>query len=292
MRSLLKSFVMIVRLINWRELRTGIAFCPLCGRRRVVIKLDTNEMAVRCLSCRASAATMSIVSVFRRVAPDISLMEVYEMSSRGPLFRYLKKNAKKLVSSEYFSDVAPGEYRNGVQCQDVQQLTYPDHAFDICTSTEVFEHVPDDVKGFSEIFRVLRPNGFFIFTVPLLREHETVERALITPNGELQYLHTPEYHEDPLRASKILAFRTYGWDIADRLRKAGFFTVEIVAPEYSIPWGYSRPVVIAYRGPATKQVNPTEAKVPPVMVTPGNNGSVIMAKMKTDVFIFPGLWYS
>jgi SAM-dependent methyltransferase len=247
MRARLKTLGMIARLINWRELSVQIAFCPLCDGPKVMVKLDAWEMAVRCISCRASAATMSMVSVLRSVAPELRLKEVYEMSSRGPLYRYLARNAKQLVSSEYFPDLAPGEYRNGVQCQDVQQLTYRDGAFDICTSTEVFEHVPDDLKGFSEIFRVLRSHGIFVFTVPLRHEYNTIERASITPNGGLQHLLAPEYHEDPFHASKILAFRDYGLDITDRLRSAGFPTVKILTP-VDIPWGYSRPVVVAFRG--------------------------------------------
>ena len=44
---------------------------------------------------------------------------------------------------------------------------YGDASFDLCTSTEVFEHMPDDLNGFSEIRRVLRPGGRFVFTVLL-----------------------------------------------------------------------------------------------------------------------------
>ncbi len=242
----------VVKMFNWRELQIMITYCPLCGCRRVVIKINANEMAVRCSSCLASAVTMSIASVLRKVTPEISSLDVYELSSRGPLFHYLNKNAKTLTSSEYFTDVAPGEFRNGVQCQDVQQLSYSRASFDICTSTEVFEHVPDDSKGFSEIFRVLRPNGIFVFTVPLYSEYKTVERALLTSNGELQHLLHPEYHGDPLRESRpILAFRNYGRDITDRLCSAGFMKAEIVMPEDKIPWGFARPVVVAYRGAAS-----------------------------------------
>ena len=57
-------------------------------------------------------------------------------------------------------------------CQDVQHLTFDDAEFDICTSTEVFEHVPDDIKGFKEIYRVLKDDGVFIFTVPIHDEED------------------------------------------------------------------------------------------------------------------------
>lgn len=236
-----------VKMTKFREVRVMVAYCPVCGCRRVMVKVDANEIAVRCLSCRASAIHMSIASVLREVAPGIGALDVYELSSRGPLFRCLKANAKTLTSSEYFTDVAPGAFLNGVQCQDVQKLTYPSASFDLCTSTEVFEHVPDDAKGFSEIARVLRPNGRFVFTVPLRGGRDTVERALLTPDGEVQHLLHPEYHGDPVKGfGSILAFRNYGRDITDRLSDAGFAKAEIVMPKDAIPWGFATPVVVAH----------------------------------------------
>jgi len=117
---------------------------------------------------------------------------------------------------------SPGEFRGGVQCQDVEQLTYPDGSFDLVTSTEVFEHVPDDRRAFAEVYRVLRPGGRLVFTVPLMDAGPTLERAEIR-YGRIVHLVTPEYHGDRLRGrGRVLAFRTYGPDILDRLRAAGF----------------------------------------------------------------------
>ena len=145
-------------LLNWRKVGVRLGDCPLCGRTAFV-KLDDYEMAVRCLRCRSSGATLSFVSVLKGVLPDLSRRHVYELSSRGPLVGYLRSHAGKLTLSEYFDDVPPGQYKAGVQCQDVQQLTYPDGCFDVCTSTEVFEHVPRDLEGFRELYRVLSRAG-------------------------------------------------------------------------------------------------------------------------------------
>jgi SAM-dependent methyltransferase len=147
---------------------------------------------------------------------------VYELSSRGALCRYLRRRFARVIVSELWDDVAPGTFRNGVQCQDVQRLTHPDGAFDLVTSTEVFEHVPDDRRAFAEVRRVLRPGGLLVFTVPLMDAGPTLERAELR-YGRIVHLMTPEYHGDRLRGRRgVLAFRTYGPDIVDRLRAAGF----------------------------------------------------------------------
>jgi SAM-dependent methyltransferase len=148
---------------------------------------------------------------------------VYELSSRGALFAFLMRRFPDLYFSEYFTDLPPGESRRGVPCQDVQALTLPGGSFDLVTHTEVFEHVPDDRKGFGEIFRVLRPGGVMVFTVPLTEAQSTVERAEMLPDGTVRHLLEPEYHSDRIRGKgTILVFRNYGRDILDRLSSAGF----------------------------------------------------------------------
>lgn len=248
---MVNSLFKVTSTVNWRKLRVRVIYCPVCMTRRPVIRLDENETSVRCLICRSSAITMSLVSVLRNIVMDLETMVVYELSSRGALFHYLSRHAGQLFSSEYFPDVTPGSFLNGIQCQDVQNLTYASESFDVCTSTEVFEHVPDDLKGFSEIRRVLRPNGVFVFTVPLSDQAKTIERAKVTPNGTIQHLLSPEYHKDPIRDNiPVVSFRDYGQDIMARLTSQGFVHAEFVDPGKVIPWGYKRFVIVAYRGAA------------------------------------------
>ena len=230
--------------INLKDFRAALGYCPVCMAKTPLIKLKNSEMSIRCLCCRSSAVTMSLVSVLHSIVKDLRTKDVYEMSSRGPLCKYLENNSKRLTVSEFFDQVPPGAYYNSIQCQDVQKLTYPDQSFDICTSTEVFEHVPDDLKGFSEIFRTLRPGGWFIFTVPLHDIEKTVERAKIAPDGSIEHILPPEYHVDPLRQhDSTLVFRDYGLDIVQRLTSRGFCKAEIIHPGDCIPWGFGRKVV-------------------------------------------------
>ncbi|MBW6503929.1 class I SAM-dependent methyltransferase [bacterium] len=163
---------------------------------------------------------------------------VYEFSSRGALFRHLRRRFQDFYFSEYFDGVPAGEIRNGIPCQDVQDLKIPSGTFDLVTSTEVFEHVPDDAKGFSEIQRVLKPGGWLVFTVPLTRNPVTVERARRLSDGRVEHLLPPEYHSDRLRGrGKVLAYRNYGMDLVDRLRRTGLVpeVLTIVSDRFMIP---------------------------------------------------------
>ena len=218
--------------------------CPGCGPT-LLVKLADDAISVRCIRCRASTIHMSILQVLQQLYPDLSGTATYEMSSRGPLFDYLRARAAKFTCSEFFDDVQPGAYRNGVQCQDVQALTYEDASFDLCTSTEVFEHVPDDYKGFREIRRVLRSGGRFVFTVPLTESATTIERAALQ-DGAVYHMLEPEYHGDAIRGhGQVLCFRNYGKDILERLRECGFREARLVPVDRAGWWGFGTDVVVA-----------------------------------------------
>ena len=220
--------------------------CPLCGKT-LFIKLDDYEMAVRCIRCRASSVTISLVSVLRGLVPNLKSCHVYELSSRGPLVRFLSKEAGRLTLSEFFDEIPAGHSKGNVQCQDVQNLTFQNDTFDICTSIEVFEHVADDAKGFREVHRVLKPAGIFLFTVPDLQRQKTVERAVLV-DGKIQHLLPPEYHGDRLRGHKdVLCFRNYGLDILERLSSAGFSKTEALRGEDPSGWGFARKVLVGYK---------------------------------------------
>jgi SAM-dependent methyltransferase len=210
--------------------------CNLCGFP--VLRLHGGDAGRRCLRCLSTFRHRAVGAVLGRLGLRRSA-HVYELSSRGALCRYLRRTFARVTTSELFDGVAPGGFRGAVQCQDVQRLTYTDGAFDLVTSTEVFEHVPDDRRAFAEVHRVLRAGGLLVFTVPLMEVGPTLERARLE-GGAVVHLVEPEYHGDRLRGrGGVLAYRTYGPDILDRLRAAGFEArlERIDDPEHAIADG-------------------------------------------------------
>ena len=193
--------------------------CNLCGWP--LVRLGGSIFGTRCVRCMSTQIHRAVGQVIDRLSLPAGA-RVYELSSRGALFTYLRRRWPDLYICEYFSDVPPGERKNGVPCQDIQYLRLPDASFDLVTRTEVFEHVPDNRKGFSEVYRVLKPGGYKVFSVPLSMEERTRKRAVLEAGG-VRHLLEPEYHSDRIRGrGTVLAYRTYGADIGDRLRDAGF----------------------------------------------------------------------
>jgi len=223
-----------------------VSTCPFCGPT-VFVRLNVSEAGLRCVRCSASTVHLSLGLALRSEVPGLSRLAVCELSARGPLAGYLRRTAHRFSGSEYFDGAPPGELVGGIPCQDVQALTYPSQSFDVVTHTEVLEHVPDDARAFAELYRILRPGGIMLFTVPLSGLDQTIDRARLH-EGEIEHLLEPVYHADPQRPSSgISAFRDYGRDIVERLNAAGFTGCAIHGPRHAIPWLHAREVIVGHR---------------------------------------------
>ena len=93
---------------------------------------------------------------------------------------------------------------------DITNIEFGDNSFDVILCNHVLEHVPDDRKAMQELYRVLRPGGWAILQVPIIRE-ETFEDPSVTDPKERERVFQHRNH-----------VRAYGKDYIDRLRSAGF----------------------------------------------------------------------
>jgi predicted SAM-dependent methyltransferase len=100
---------------------------------------------------------------------------------------------------------------------NICDLPFEDNSFDIIFCNHVLEHVEDDKKAMSELFRVLKPLGMGIFQVPQdLQRTETYENFSIT-NPKERALHFGQYDH----------VRVYGKDYFNKLRSVGFTVNEV-----------------------------------------------------------------
>lgn len=160
------------------------------------------------------------------------------MSTYGATLNYLKLHFKDVLESEYFPNKKPGEIVDGVLNEDVQDLSFATNSLDLITSNQVFEHVPDDIKGYRECYRVLKKNGALIFSVPLYNTPKTEQLAALNKNKIIYYME-PEYHDSRNAGPhSILTFwRHSEHDIVSRVELAGFKVMlkdVIIAPSQKI----------------------------------------------------------
>jgi SAM-dependent methyltransferase len=97
---------------------------------------------------------------------------VYECARRGAHVVALDYAADEVVETRntLAAMVEAGEITAdkliGVLRADARRLPFPDATFDVVITSEVLEHIQDDVAAISEMVRVLKPGGRFAATVP------------------------------------------------------------------------------------------------------------------------------
>ena len=97
---------------------------------------------------------------------------VYECARRGAHVVALDYAADEVVQTRdtLAAMVEAGEINAdklvGVLRGDACRLPFPDATFDVVITSEVLEHIQDDVSAIGEMVRVLKPGGRFAATVP------------------------------------------------------------------------------------------------------------------------------
>jgi predicted O-methyltransferase YrrM len=111
---------------------------------------------------------------------------------------------------DYLSGDLESPWHQAMVKMDITNITMPDNAFDVIYCSDVLEHVPDDRQAIQELYRVLKPGGWAVLNVPIIRERTFEDSAITSREDRMRhYLH-------PLHV------RAYGKDYAERLAEGGF----------------------------------------------------------------------
>ncbi|SDW37301.1 Methyltransferase domain-containing protein [Lutibacter oricola] len=127
-------------------------------------------------------------------------------------FLKLFKQQKNLdyITADLYSPIADVK-------ADICNLPFEDNSFDVVFCNHVLEHIIDDAKAMSELYRVLKPGGFGIFQIPQELERETTYEDFSITSPEKRAKHFGQYDH----------VRVYGRDYFNRLRSAGFNVEEV-----------------------------------------------------------------
>jgi SAM-dependent methyltransferase len=213
--------------VHWR---VSSGDCPLCGGT-VFISLHASPFMTRCVRCTANVTNLSLAPVIaKHFGGHYAGRTAYELSTFGSTLKWLQRHFASVTVSEYFPDKPFGSVVDGIVNQDVQRLTFPDESFDLVTSNQVMEHVPDDILGFSESLRVLKPGGALVFSVPLRDIPKTERKAYVDAAGCVQIIGEPEYHDSRLGGpgSALCFWHHSVHDIAERVQQVGFSEARLV----------------------------------------------------------------
>ena len=195
--------------------------CPLCGcqRRRFLpygyVTSRENALCPNCLSLERhrllwlwllresdiGRGAMALPKMLH-IAPEVALMRKFKKMYASTPDRYVTADLESPLADMHF---------------DVQQIPLEDESFDAIICNHIMEHVEDDRKALSELYRIMRRGGWGVILSPVELEREkTFEDDTITDPAERTRIFGQYDHR-----------RIYGRDYAERLREAGFEVYDI-----------------------------------------------------------------
>jgi SAM-dependent methyltransferase len=215
--------------------------CNVCGEAQDFVRRNASlREGYRCRRCKASLRYRGQADAILRTyakhgattiaalvkEPEFAALDFWEPGVLGP-FREHFTTMPGYVMSDFWPDVAPGDERDGIRCEDLMALTFPEGSFDLVVTSDIFEHVRKPFVGFGEVHRVLRTGGRHIFSIPVQEPWRavTVERVDTSGDEDVNILE-PRYHLGPGNSQHIV-YNDFGRDLVDGLAGVGFDTTVI-----------------------------------------------------------------
>ena len=125
------------------------AYADLFARLRTEGLLGRLQNAAPVLDCGIGTAALSLA--LTRTIP--ARLQIHGVDIAPQMLREARHN------------LATAHVNAQLQCQDVRDLPFDDHSFELVMSAHMLEHLPDPFAGLREMSRVLRPGAPLLLIV-------------------------------------------------------------------------------------------------------------------------------
>ena len=180
--------------------------CPICGHKGIMIAVGhPSRWDARCAQCGSRER-------HRLLWLWVTENGGNRLAGKRILHFAPEKALRRVLAANPGYETADLLQRGVTHRVDITQLPMDSGTYDAVIANHVLEHIADDRKAIGELFRVLRPGGTALITVPVNPARPvTYENAAITDPVEREaHFNAPDHR------------RFYGLDFADRLAEAGF----------------------------------------------------------------------
>ena len=164
--------------------------------------------------------------------PNWRDLTIHESSpgNRGASVK-LAQQCPSYMASQYDPQLGFGNthLNAGYRSENLENQTFPDKAFDLVVTQDVFEHIFDAPAAFMEIARTLKPGGAHIFTTPLVNKDKPSERRASISDAGIVYHHPPEYHGNPVSVEGSLVTWHWGEDIVTHIKNVSGLDTQVIA---------------------------------------------------------------
>lgn len=180
--------------------------CPICGYHGPFVSVGApSRWDVRCLDCGSRERHRLLhLWVIEGGGNKLAGKRILHFAPEKTVVRQMRGNP--------LYETADLKMASATHRVDIAKVALPDAGYDIVMAHHVLEHVDDDRAAMRELFRLLKPGGTALLSVPINpSRRETYENPAIVEKALRSVHFGNEDHK-----------RYYGLDFADRLQAAGF----------------------------------------------------------------------
>ena len=210
-------------------------FCPICGKTAGMQPFSDNrrESGI-CCGCgswnrQRLMALLLLRAVERSTGVRLAHLSSHDMPDSLQIFSAecfgaLHKTLGRLKGYTWSRYSGPlyesGEVVDGNPHQDLMATSFPGNKFDIVLTADVLEHIPEPYLAHREIYRILKPGGVHIFTVPSnMNASLDDQRTAVVEDGLIR-LAPPEWHGT--QEDSNLVYTVFGLEMMCHLWTLGF----------------------------------------------------------------------
>ncbi len=185
-----------------------------------------------CPECRLSNQQRALAFAISQIEKHYrdKRMDIYLMERNSPFYQWISNSnmAANITGSECFGDeLDSGKLVKAIRHKNAEQLSFANNTFDLVISNNTLEHVLNPQSALFELYRVLKPQGQLLITVPFYLDKEKTECRAELINGKLNHIMSPVYRHNHFSGKKSLVLYDFGWDFFHEIKSAGFSKVEL-----------------------------------------------------------------
>ncbi len=182
-----------------------------------------------CSNCGSIPRQRALMYVIETYLPNWRNLIIHESSpGTGGASQRLANECSHYYPSQYLPGYESGAMIEGVQCENLEELSFPDRSIDLHVTQDVLEHIFHPSKVFSEIARTLKNGGMHICTVPLVNKNKPSKLRARIVNNEIEYIEPPVYHGNPIGDGRSLVTVDWGFDVCQHIFEASGLFSQII----------------------------------------------------------------
>ena len=133
------------------------------------------QQGLHCARCSSNLRSCALAKPFMSFFAHVGTLESFVKKESQPNITLLELNEAGSLTA-YLRQL-PNYTFGSYPSVDMMALPYPDNTFDAVIHSDSLEHIADPLLALSECFRVLKPQGACLYTIPVIVGRLTRRRA-------------------------------------------------------------------------------------------------------------------